>query len=333
MMVTTNPEVEVSPGYQKFLPIITYICCAISIVLFIGINMEGTLDNWDVYRKWGSPSVVDISNGSYWGLITSNFLHTSPIHIAFNLYWILIFGKKIEFESGKINYVVLILTAALASSLMQLSFSDSPGIGLSGIGYGFFGFLLIKMRTDGAYKDFLSKRIILLFIVWLFLCILLTKTKILEIANGGHFGGLLWGMAFAFGARLAIWKQVLGGVLILTFVGSSIFWNPLSISHLVVRAYELHLNEQVPEAMEAYRMILERDPSSEFAITNLRILEIHLLRVKAFELLSDFQYEEARKVYLQILEIDPKNEWAMENLRRLPLKESVLPNAQFEFPE
>lgn len=320
MIVTTNADVEDSPGYQKFVPIITYICCAISIVLFIGINMEGTLDNWDVYRKWGSPSVVDISNGSYWGLITSNFLHTHPIHIAFNLYWILIFGKKIEYESGKIHYVVLILTAALASSLMQLSFSDSTGIGLSGIGYGFFGFLLIKMRTDGAYKDFLSKRIILLFIVWLFLCILLTKTKILEIANGGHFGGLLWGMAFAFGTRFAIWKQVLGGVLILTFVGSSIFWNPLSQSPLMVRAYELHLNGQIQEAMEAYRQILQRDPESEFALTNLHLLEVHLLQVKAFQFHSDYQYEDARKAYLQILAIDPKNEWAMENLRLLPPK-------------
>ncbi len=62
--------------FKKYIPVFTAICCLTSIILFIGINLEENLDTWDVYKKWGAPSVTDIFNGDYWGIITSNFLHT-----------------------------------------------------------------------------------------------------------------------------------------------------------------------------------------------------------------------------------------------------------------
>lgn len=51
--------------FKKYIPVVTAICCLISIALFIGINLEGTLDTWEVYKKWGAPSVTDIFNGDY----------------------------------------------------------------------------------------------------------------------------------------------------------------------------------------------------------------------------------------------------------------------------
>src|SRR5688572_26096970 len=105
--------------FKKYIPILTAICCLTSIVLFSGINLENNPDTWEIYRKWGAPSSTAIFNGSYWGLITSNFLHTEIWHIAGNLYWLWIFGKKVEFESSTFSYGLLILASALVSSVSQ----------------------------------------------------------------------------------------------------------------------------------------------------------------------------------------------------------------------
>ncbi|HRH50532.1 MAG TPA: rhomboid family intramembrane serine protease [Panacibacter sp.] len=307
-------------SFKKYIPIVTAICCLISIVLFIGINLEGKLDNWEVYKKWGAPSVTDIFNGSYWGLIASNFLHVQLWHIAFNLYWLWIFGKKIEFESNKKFYCLLILSSALVCSLAELSFANTTGIGLSGIGYSLFGFIFIKSKTTEAYKNYLNKRTIRLFIFWLVLCIVLTQTKAWNVGNAAHIGGLLWGMTLAYIAKFDNYKQWLVGFGLLSLLTSSIFWNPFSTSWLSYQAYELHKNQKVDEAMAIYKKILNRDPSNEFAKVNLKQLEIHKLQEKALELHKNRKYEEARQVYNQILSIDPDEQWAKDNLKLLPVE-------------
>ncbi len=312
----TQPTTDNS--YKKYIPILTAICCLTSIVLFVGINLEGKLDNWEVYKKWGSPSVTDIFNGSYWGPITSNFLHTELWHIAFNLYWLWIFGKKIEFESNKTFYGLLILSSALVSSLSELSFADTTGIGLSGIGYSLFGFIFVKSKTTEAYKNYLDKRTIRLFIFWLFLCIVLTKTKAWNVGNAAHIGGLLWGMTLAYISKFDTYKQWLFGLGLFSLLASSIFWNPYSTSWLSHHAYELHKNQKVDEAITIYKKILSRDPHNEFAKANLKQLEIHKLQEKALELHTSQKYKEARQVYNQILSIDPDEQWAKYYLKILP---------------
>lgn len=304
--------------FKKYIPILTTICCLTSIILFVGINSEGKPDNWDIYKKWGSPSATDIFKGSYWGLLTSNFLHIEIWHIALNLYWLWIFGKKIEFESTKIFYGLLILSSALVSSISELSFADTTGIGLSGIGYSLFGFILIKGKTTEAYKDYIDKRTIGLFIFWLFLCIVLTKTKAWSIGNAAHIGGLLWGVTLAYISKYDNIKQWAIGILLFSVLSSSVFWNPFSTSWLSHKAYELHKDQKIEEAITVYKEILNRDEDNEFAKENLKQLEVYKLQEKAIELHTNQRYDEARELYYQILSIDINNDWAKENLARLP---------------
>jgi GlpG protein len=312
----TQPPTDES--FNKYIPILTAICCLTSIVLFVGINLEGKLDNWEVYKKWGSPSVIDIFNGSYWGLITSNFLHIELWHIAFNLYWLWIFGKKIEFESNKTFYGVLILSSALVSSLSELSFTDTTGIGISGIGYSLFGYIFLKSKTAEVYKNYLDKRTIRLVIFWLLLCIVLTQTKALNVGNAAHIGGLLWGIILAYISKFDNYKQWAFGLVLFSILASSIFWNPFSTSWLSYQAFELHKNQKADEAIIVYKKILSRDPDNEFAKLNLKQLEVHNLQEKAAELHTNQKYNEARQVYNQILSIDKENQWAKDNLTILP---------------
>lgn len=304
--------------FKKYIPILTIIACLTSIVLFAGINFDGKLDSWDVYKKWGAPSTTDIFNGSYWGLITSNFLHTEIWHIGFNLYWLWIFGKKIEFETGKLYYGFLFLSSALVSSATQIAFSDTTGIGLSGIGYSLFGFIFVKSKMTEEYKNYLDKRTINLFIFWLLLCIVLTQTNVWAVGNAAHIGGLLWGAMLAYVSTYSKSIQWSVGVLVISFMVSLMFWSPFSISYLSHKAYELHLNQNIDEAALVYKEILERDPNNEFAKENLSELEVHKLCNKAFKLHEDQKFEEARRVYNEILAIDHNNEWAKDNIKLLP---------------
>jgi membrane associated rhomboid family serine protease len=304
--------------FKRYIPSVTAICCLASIVLFIGINVQGKFDTWDVYRKWGAPSATDIFEGDYWGLITSNFLHVEIWHIAFNLYWLWLFGKKIEFETNKAFYVLLILSSALVSSLAQLAFSDTTGIGLSGIGYALFGFLFVKSKTAEEYKNYLNKRTINLFLFWLALCIILTKTGAWTVGNAAHIGGLLWGALVAYTSKFDKYIQWATGLIYVAVLTILIFRSPFSTSYLSYQAYELHKEQKVDAAIEAYKKILKRDPDNEFAKENLKQLEVHQLEEKALELHTNQKYKEARQFYNQILSIDKDNAWAKENLSRLP---------------
>jgi membrane associated rhomboid family serine protease len=270
--------------FKKYIPIITALCCTISIILFIGINFEGKLDNWDAYRIWGAPSLIDIFTGDYWGLITTNFVHVELWHIAFNLFWLWRFGKKIEFETNKAFYLFFILSSALVSSLAQLAFSDTTGIGLSGIGYGLFGYLYVKDKTAEEYKNYLDKNTVGLFIFWLVLCVILTKIGIWTVANAAHIGGLLWGALIAYTSKHDKYIRWGSRFIYMALLTILIFHGPFSTSYLSYKAYELHRSQKVDEAIEAYRQILKRDPDNEFAKENLRRLRPYQVKENRIDL-------------------------------------------------
>ncbi len=205
----------------------------------------------------------------------------------------------------------------MVSSLAQLAFSDSSGIGLSGIGYALFGFIYVKRSLSDAYRNFLDKKTINLFLFWLVLCIVLTSTGAWAVGNAAHIGGLLWGVIIAYTSKYNKYMQLLSGSVYIALLIILIFYSPLSTSYLSYKAYDLHQHQKVNEAMEVYKEILKRKPGSEFAKENLKQLELHLLQEEAFKLHTNQKYIEARQLYIKILSIDNENEWAKEGLSRL----------------
>ncbi|MES2655056.1 MAG: rhomboid family intramembrane serine protease [Bacteroidota bacterium] len=315
--ITDAPQITKNT-FQKFVPVFTVACCLVSIGLCIGFNLDRQPATWDTYKRWGAPDSIEIFNGSYWGLFTSNFLHTEWWHIAFNIYWFWLLGKKIEFENSRFFYAVLIFTSAWVSSVAQLSFGNSTGIGLSGIVYAFFGYIFIKSRTSETYKQFLDTRTINLFLSWLAIGVLLTRFKMISIGNAAHIAGLLWGMAMAYLSRFAAVKQVAIGLVLLVFFSSSVFWNPFSTSWYSYRAFQLHKDDKVDEAMIMYQKILDRDADNEFAGGNLKALKIYKQELEAVELTKQGYYDKARRIYNEILTLDRENKYAKEALEGLP---------------
>ena len=127
-------------------------------------------------------------HGQPWRLVTSALPHIGWIHLLFNLSWLWVFGTLIEERFGAIRMLGLIVLLAAASSAAEYTLFTG-GVGLSGVVYGFFGFLWVLRRRDARFADAMDDRTVALFVVWFFLCILFTISKVLQIGNVAHAAG------------------------------------------------------------------------------------------------------------------------------------------------
>lgn len=140
-------------------------------------------------------------HGQPWRLVTSALPHVGWIHLFFNLSWLWVFGTLIEERFGPFRMLGLIVLLAAASSAAEYTFFTG-GVGLSGVVYGFFGFLWVLHRRDPRFADAMDDRTAALFVVWFFLCIGFTVFKVLAIGNVAHAAGAVIG-ALAGGAVAA----------------------------------------------------------------------------------------------------------------------------------
>jgi membrane associated rhomboid family serine protease len=82
---TPMPPAEAWPDRQRT-PVLAWLACAACVVVFVGLLDEPNRDSWDGLEKWGYFSIGKILDGSFWGLVTSTFVHLELWHLAFNLY-------------------------------------------------------------------------------------------------------------------------------------------------------------------------------------------------------------------------------------------------------
>jgi membrane associated rhomboid family serine protease len=102
-------------------------------------------------------------------------------------------GQIVEATAGKVRFIILLLLLAWIASLSQRFFEPwPPAIGLSGVVYGIFGFMLGAAPVNRFYQWFVRRNAAML-IGWAVLCVILTQFKVLNIANAAHFGGLIFG--------------------------------------------------------------------------------------------------------------------------------------------
>ena len=156
-----------------------------------------------------------ISQGQLWRLVTPIFLHggvgapldRGVIHILFNAMMCYQLGGVIEARKGAVYFLLLVLGLALCSNLCQALLPAALGGnpvfgGLSGVVYGFFGYLLAKMRLDPADGFYLPTSTVYILFVWLVICIV---GIISNIANVAHVVGLVAGLLA--GALSAAWRH------------------------------------------------------------------------------------------------------------------------------
>ncbi len=107
---------------------------------------------------------------------------------------------------------------------------DGVSVGLSGVVYGLWGMLYILSKRDERFRREVDAKTSQLFIGWFVLCIVLTYSKMMPVANMLRMGrgavlGILVGLAIARGKlRLVAGAGAIG--LFALFVAGAIFLRP-----------------------------------------------------------------------------------------------------------
>jgi membrane associated rhomboid family serine protease len=298
-------------GYK---PLVISGAILVAVGLFVGLHTEPMPLGWDSYARWGAPSSNAIWNGAVWGLVTSSFVHLASWHLAFNLYWFWIVGRKIEFECGRLFTLFLLLTAAFASAVAEVSIGGNTGIGLSGVVYAFVGFIWVSARFDARFQAFISRKLLWGFLGWLLLCMVLTLNNVWQVGNAGHIGGLAWGAAIAWlHTRRPAWRYGLVAVS-LGLMSVPILWAPWSVGWLSNRAYNLHMANNLPAAKHCYQLVLAKDSANEFAHQNLALIQLVELGQQARQAFEAGDLAQGKRLCQQMVRLEPTNEWALAML-------------------
>ncbi len=137
-----------------------------------------------------------IRRGELWRLITGIFPHVDILHLAFNIYWLWVFGTLFEQVYGHLGTAALIGLFALGSGSLEFAFALG-GVGLSGVVYGLFGLLWVLSRRDDRFRDAVDKNTVQLFVAWFFFCIAMTAMHISPVGNIAHGSGAVLGLLTA----------------------------------------------------------------------------------------------------------------------------------------
>ena len=261
------------PTPRHPLPAITLLLCGVCVAVFLGLMSRGDDQSWDRLASWGYVPAERVWAGAYWSLVASAFVHLALWHLAFNVYWLWVFGGPVERVLGPLPYLAFVLVAAVVSSSVQLSVSGSTGHGASGIVYALFGLMWASRKTVPALAEGLGRNGPL-FWMWLIGCVLATRVGIAQIGNGAHVGGLLFGLlaAHAFVLKTAQRKVAIGATgLLVSLCVVTLFWSPWSWAWVGYKAYKSHARGDYRAAITGYRRSIQLGGQRVWALQNLAL--------------------------------------------------------------
>ena len=146
-------------------------------------------------RLGGMP---EIRHGEVWRLFTPMFVHFGPMHLFFNMLWLLDLGTMIERRQSARMLLALVLVIAALSNFGQYLWQGPSFGGMSGVVYGLIGYIWLRGKFDPATGLFLHSTTVTMAVVWFVLCLVGVIPKVANAAHSVGFGvGIAWGFVSA----------------------------------------------------------------------------------------------------------------------------------------
>jgi len=102
------------------------------------------------HLAWLFASGVELWQGTrLWVLFMSLFPHLDGLHLLFNSCWCWHFGRAMEGLMPRWHVLGVMLVTTLFSSVSELAAAGDCGVGMSGMVYGLFGFMLATQHEAG----------------------------------------------------------------------------------------------------------------------------------------------------------------------------------------
>ena len=219
-------------------PILTYLLTALSVLMHRGGGARHA-----GRATGGSPRHVrlrrmpeEIWNGHLWGLVTTGvYSRRHPAPACLICFGWCSLGAVLERTLPPAVYLLLIALSAAVGSASELLISGQTGIGMSGVVYALFGLMWAGRGAYPAWRTVATPENLRLLVYWGLFCVATTYLPFLHflglnIANGAHGGGFLFGLCIGYlfysPRRRWVWAAPL--VLLLTACILACTWQPWS---------------------------------------------------------------------------------------------------------
>lgn len=181
------------------LPYITICLVILNAIVFLCQEiLQIKLPQLSIIAHGAAFTPLIIVQRQYYRLFTSTFIHFSIEHIMNNMFVLLIIGRYLERNLGKVRYIILYLVSGIGASVFSLLFdlyTNNYGFsaGASGAIFGVKGGLLYLAARNRGRLDDLSENALLIVIV----ISLADGVFGTGIDNAAHIGGLVTGLLMA----------------------------------------------------------------------------------------------------------------------------------------
>lgn len=191
-------DTDLKETLEFFIPregfFITPILITLNLLIYIIMVLAGlgvvSFKGLDLLH-WGANFRPYTTNGQWWRLLTSIFLHGGLMHIIANMIGLLFVGVFLEPLLGRTKYTIIYLTTGILASLTSLWWHTATiSIGASGAIFGLYGLFLSLMLFKVFAKDF-SKAFLLSTLLFVGYNLLMGLAG--GIDNAAHIGGLVSG--------------------------------------------------------------------------------------------------------------------------------------------
>lgn len=184
---------------------VTIALVAINTLVFIATLLAGA--EWlipvgKMQIAWGSNFGPFTTDGEWWRLFTSMFIHFGIAHLLSNMIALAVFGPLVERLYGSVNYLLIYVLAGIVGSMASIAWHpDINSAGASGAIFGILGALLAaQLRAGDTFPvDILRpiRNTTLVFLGWAAYAGFKYKGIDFAAHLGGLTGGFIIGLAAA----------------------------------------------------------------------------------------------------------------------------------------
>jgi len=143
-----------------------------------------------------------ISNFQIWRFVTAIFLHGGIIHLAYNLFALLLFGLILEKLIGSKKFLIVFLTSGILANIIGVNFYSSS-LGASGAIYGILGCITILNPMMTVFAFGILMPMFIAAILWITADLL----RILGLFDPGNIGSMAHLSGIAIGIFLAFFLR------------------------------------------------------------------------------------------------------------------------------
>jgi membrane associated rhomboid family serine protease len=139
-----------------------------------------------------------VARGEWWRIFTSAFFHLGPVHLAFNMYILYLYGQIAERMYGRLEFAAIFLLCAAGGSVLTILIDPAQfAAGASGAIFGLVGLLFVVSRRHHALLGREGRT--MMAGIGSYLIFLLIFTFIVpNISWTGHVGGMIVGAILGF---------------------------------------------------------------------------------------------------------------------------------------